>query len=288
MPLRRIEPNCDCESSGNPRVRRSRRASMALQGVVLLVGCAPFADMSCAQGLPGASFYVNAGTVSSSGDFGSAPTSVTSGACVTGSGACATTAAASPSADVSVSGGAGDGGLSGSSATADFPFEVEGPTTQLVPVVIVGSATSSVSASGLAASATEAYSIIQVYNPEGSAVVDFYSCAQLNYNIACGGGGGTLIQIFDIEANTFFATLELTASGGATGGAKSTGFYSADADPILSIEPSFLAANPGYSLVFGQGYQPAAATPEPSTWVMLIVGFMGLGFAGWRGRAAAP
>jgi hypothetical protein len=28
----------------------------------------------------------------------------------------------------------------------------------------------------------------------------------------------------------------------------------------------------------------AAATPEPSTWVMMGLGFAGLGFAGWRAQ----
>jgi hypothetical protein len=30
------------------------------------------------------------------------------------------------------------------------------------------------------------------------------------------------------------------------------------------------------------GALPSAAAPEPSTWAMLIVGFAGLGFLGWR------
>ena len=29
---------------------------------------------------------------------------------------------------------------------------------------------------------------------------------------------------------------------------------------------------------------PAAAAPEPSTWAMLVAGFAGLGFAGYRGK----
>jgi PEP-CTERM motif len=38
-----------------------------------------------------------------------------------------------------------------------------------------------------------------------------------------------------------------------------------------------LAADLAYALV----------APEPSTWAMMLVGFAGLGFAGWRARRRA-
>jgi PEP-CTERM motif-containing protein len=56
-----------------------------------------------------------------------------------------------------------------------------------------------------------------------------------------------------------------------------------------------LGLTPGsYVYRFGSGATAdtftvdARVIPEPSTWVMLLVGFGGLAFAGWRsGRAAA-
>ena len=94
----------------------------------------------------------------------------------------------------------------------------------------------------------------------------------------------------------------MTASVSATGldqpptmfdpvGVDDEGNISASVDPIFEINPAFLAAHPGYSLEFSAGIAspPVSSTiPEPSTWAMLIVGFAGLGFGGWRrGRARA-
>ena len=46
-------------------------------------------------------------------------------------------------------------------------------------------------------------------------------------------------------------------------------------------------------LVFLNGFSnfssgSATLVPEPSTWAMLVVGFAGLGYAGWRRAKAAP
>jgi hypothetical protein len=56
-----------------------------------------------------------------------------------------------------------------------------------------------------------------------------------------------------------------------------------------SITPSGLvtgASDVGYT---GTGVGPATAVPEASTWAMMVIGFVGLGFMGWRSsrRAAA-
>jgi hypothetical protein len=62
------------------------------------------------------------------------------------------------------------------------------------------------------------------------------------------------------------------------------GTASASLDPLIEIEPAFLAANPGYTLVFSPGFVPplSAPVPEPSTCAMLLLGFIGLGFTGSR------
>jgi PEP-CTERM motif len=60
-------------------------------------------------------------------------------------------------------------------------------------------------------------------------------------------------------------------------------------DPTLAI--SSVAMAPGQTATgngfIGEGRQMATSVPEPSTWAMLLAGFAGLGFAGWRARRSA-
>jgi hypothetical protein len=59
---------------------------------------------------------------------------------------------------------------------------------------------------------------------------------------------------------------------------------------------SSLGATPGtYKWTWGSGPNqnftlqvgPVVVTPEPSTWAMMLLGFAGLGLAGWRHRRTA-
>jgi hypothetical protein len=70
------------------------------------------------------------------------------------------------------------------------------------------------------------------------------------------------------------------AGGSLPGGTTSA---SAFVDPYFAIAPGTPDADQ-YSLIFspGVGNLPLAAVPEPSTWVMLALGFAGVGFAGSR------
>jgi hypothetical protein len=85
-------------------------------------------------------------------------------------------------------------------------------------------------------------------------------------------------DVYDVEVSA-----EANPAGNANNLADLSGHLtaSADADPVISIDPAFLALHPGYSLVFGANASPSGV-PESSTWALMIVGFAGLGFAGWR------
>jgi PEP-CTERM motif len=58
----------------------------------------------------------------------------------------------------------------------------------------------------------------------------------------------------------------------------------AGADPYIGVDPSFPDAN-AYSVIVSAGVANVPLTvPEPSTWAMTLLGFAGLGCAGWRAR----
>jgi hypothetical protein len=59
------------------------------------------------------------------------------------------------------------------------------------------------------------------------------------------------------------------------------GSVTATADPYIGIDSNFLANHPNYNVLVSHGIinSPVAAIPECPTWVMILLGFIGLGFA---------
>ena len=54
---------------------------------------------------------------------------------------------------------------------------------------------------------------------------------------------------------------------------------------LLFIDPTRLLvanADPGIQLLTPADFRPGSPAPEPSTWAMMLLGFAGLGFAGYR------
>jgi hypothetical protein len=92
-----------------------------------------------------------------------------------------------------------------------------------------------------------------------------------------------------IEAN-FDVSVSVYASAGAD--FESTyASYTETAEGRASADPTFAIDEPGRSAYTIEGVPagPAAtATPEPSTGPMMLIGFSGLGYAGYRRRCAPP
>jgi hypothetical protein len=53
--------------------------------------------------------------------------------------------------------------------------------------------------------------------------------------------------------------------------------------PCKGTEPAYTTSSPEFTMMESIGYDPVTATPLPSTWTMLIAGFVGLGFFAYRG-----
>lgn len=83
--------------------------------------------------------------------------------------------------------------------------------------------------------------------------------------------GNLLINIYSTDASTSSTPLYLDARNGTATGQFSRA-YSGDPDGIFSAD---------YGLVTGFS-TGSGVIPEPSTWAMMLIGFAGLGFAGYR------
>ena len=69
--------------------------------------------------------------------------------------------------------------------------------------------------------------------------------------------------------------MELNTGVDAAGG--NTSLYASISDPETIVTPAY-ASN--YSITYSP--EVYGAVPEPSTWAMMLLGFAGLGFAGYR------
>lgn len=170
------------------------------------------------------------------------------------------------------------------SAGIQYYFEVIGPSNQFVPLTITGSLSSSSVAGDINAYANTSAEILYRYVDSGGTEDGFLvTCSTLAVG-GCGPTSASLIDSFSHLTNTI-GTVSLLVSATTAGVVSSS--YSVMADPIIRIDPAFLANNPGYSLVFSSNISVPSppSVPEPSTILLLGVGFVGL--VAWRRTQAA-
>jgi|HubBroStandDraft_1064217.scaffolds.fasta_scaffold02261_2 MYXO-CTERM domain-containing protein len=86
------------------------------------------------------------------------------------------------------------------------------------------------------------------------------------------------------------SAIEIRAAGTAYYG---SGTFSASADPVIEIDPTWLALNPGYHLVFSPNVTPPTGTgtgtgsvPEPDTLLLGLLGLAGIALSPRRRSAA--
>ena len=181
----------------------------------------------------------------------------------------------------------------GGSAEMTYYAEVSGPPDLSVPLNLDGSYKFSVGGLTGDVEATADVSINYGFfgvSPGGS--IFKYVNAKCIPNVGC-SNSGPLVQAgsfdvgFDVTTNVVFG-ISLLAAGsvdvGQFAGYPGRGGAGASLDPVLSIPAAFLADHPGISLELSSNVtQPIGSIPEPSTWVMMLAGFAGVGFLGWRG-----
>jgi hypothetical protein len=182
----------------------------------------------------------------------------------------------SPSPVLSVSGSTNYGQSIG---LIDFTYAIEvvGPATTAVPVVVNASGSVGGTATGLGGFFDSLQSTLDV-NGQGVSI-------GVTTPNAPSPGSFNLNQSYAFQPNTpYYVTMiaEGAATANILGG---TASFFATVDPTFTINPSF--ANAGqYSIELSTGVgNSVSTTPLPSTWGMMLMGLIGLGFIGYRQKS---
>jgi hypothetical protein len=141
-----------------------------------------------------------------------------------------------------------------------YYYYVTGPGNIPIPLVIAANLNASVSGVSAEAQATLYYtSTVEV-------------CAD-SAPTACGGlpSSDVLNAPFSVPSNTM-EEIELSVLASGVGVLGSSDSAEASIDPVITIDPTFLAENPGYSLLLSPNVSQGVSTPEPGTLALFLTG----------------
>lgn len=176
-------------------------------------------------------------------------------------------------ADPAWQGALGFGFRPAASALSTYYFEVVGPADISVPVIaqstidVTASPGSDLSLGGyvLMTGASGSGLFDMCPTPEGyisNCYIDEIPSSSLKFNQTIDFAANAPVEV-DMAAGALFSYLSPTTESAQV-----------TVDPMFTIDPTFLAANPGYLLDFssGVGNLPVPGVPEPNTWAEMVLG----------------
>jgi hypothetical protein len=216
---------------------------------------------------------VTAEVITAGGDFVGTPTLTSQSITEFDGVGIASVTSGAPSVGVSAT------GAQAAFATENYYFAVIGPTNPSVPTFVSGVVFATATETGGAsasASITDANNQTNLneqaldapINPQLYQASHFYR-----------------VPLF-LASNSPYEVSLLAAAGGADPAEQRGAHAQADADPYVQIDPSFLAANPGYSLEFSAGIDnvPISAAPLPAALPLFGSGVIAMAGLAWRKR----
>jgi hypothetical protein len=122
--------------------------------------------------------------------------------------------------------------------------------------------------------------------PKPSESISVYIGSLDSYNTIVFFDGATQVASYTGTQLTSLTTaVDNQAQVGQANSSLSNGrFYFTFSSPVTSIE--FVSSSNSFEIA--QVADIATGVPEPSSWAMMLIGFAGLGFAGYRRAKEAP
>jgi PEP-CTERM motif len=225
------------------------------------------------EGVPGA--------VSATGSTAQSGSYSFSGGTINVSATAATTSQPEASADVSSS-GCGCDSIYNVTSIIDYYFEVSGPPDVLIPVTLDIAGWTMIT--GVYGGYEQALAGVSIISPSKSVI----AVATLPYQASgvCGSDCLYGAEFVVIPSDTQYK-VELTAYSSANNYNVLASSATSWLDSYVYIDPNLAGSQFSLLISPGVGNSPVFSLPEPSTWAMMLIGFAGLGFLGYRARRTA-